>query len=117
VGRAKGQWRSNAHASAKLSFGLQRLLGHIHLIAHPVGIVAKRRACLCETRAPRGAGEQLNAQLCLELDEPPADNGFGNAETSGCGCDASSVGNLYEGPQLLNIHFAFLFLFLFLRHS
>ncbi|SHN37656.1 hypothetical protein SAMN02787076_05747 [Rhizobacter sp. OV335] len=113
VGWSKGQRRGNAHAAAKLSRGQQRLSGNIHLIAHSVGIVTKRRASLGEIRTSRGTGEQLNAQLRLKLDQPPADNGFGNAETSGCRGDASRIGNLDEGPQFLDIHFVFLFL----RHS
>jgi hypothetical protein len=107
MGRAERERRGDPQASAKFAGGEHRFPGHVDLRAGPGCVVPKNSAGFRECGAARGSRKKLDAKFRLKAHQPPADDGLGQAKPARSRRDAARIGDLHEGPQLLDIHPAF----------
>lgn len=80
VGRPESKRHSHSQAALKVAGGQDRFPGHVDLGADSIRVVSKRNAGFRESGAASGSYDQLDAKFRFQPEEPPADDGLGDAE-------------------------------------
>lgn len=88
----------NPQASAKVTCGQDRFLGHVDLGADACCIVSESGPGFCESSPAGRSSKQLDAKFRFKPEKPTTDNRLGNAEPERGGRNAPGISNFYECP-------------------